>query len=75
MLFIREYYGVGVGLPDFSSDYFYDDYDYLGLGGLLARQVKKEENENLDTKETEGNFGDYDYEDFGSTDHGEININ
>ena len=66
ILHFREYYGVAV--PDFTSDYSYDDYDdYLGvdvgLGGLFARQVKKDDKDNLETEDFE-----FDYDDFEATD-------
>ena len=55
----REYYGLAV--PDFTTDYVYDDYDNfgldVGLDGLLGRQVKKEDG-------TEDETEDEDFEDF-----------
>ena len=63
---IKEYYGVAV--PDFTTDYSYDDYDDslgvdVGLGGLFARQVKKDDKDNLETEDFE-----FDYDDFEATD-------
>merc|ERR1711892_1637587 len=59
--YAREYYGASASVPDFSTDYLYEDYDYLGLDagleGIFARQVKKDDEEDV---------LDLDYEDFGA---------
>ena len=50
-----------MAVPDFTTDYVYDDYDNfgldVGLDGLLGRQVKKEDG-------TEDETEDEDFEDF-----------